>query len=660
MRNEKKLLALPWPECPEIEQKAAETKNRWSSCHYWRFTAQLHTTGGEPVLGITVFNMGGTPKRRYWISETQHGMQVVAEEKTTYSPQREPGKMYSASIDTEMSVNQYYGTQEILYSTAENEKAVYDFCGKAENINKALAKFLQRQRSEANERKHARERESIQNWFSLLPPIPEEERDWERDCVTIENRYFFYEYTGRKHQHGWCSYCGAESELPDIRQYQWGECPKCKSRVNFRSIKYLNHRRTQWYGTHLLQRAGDYIVSRNLHVCIAHEIKDGKPQTEINHYEYSRMFYDSKGEAVACFDKSNTTHVVTVDGFHRADFQSPALISPIGLEELRKERGIRAPLEVLAERGKLSGRWGKIEEKTLRHAEIEYLIKMGLYTLCGDQLDERAWSSRALLKGKTATEIIGLPMAEIEKLRRADVSGRALIVIRQLYKCGISMKAEDMQQLDRLHIETTYCETLLQMTKRRSIKRALNYIEKQCGSGPGDRVLIEWRDYMAMARQVNWDIRQEQIAFPKRLGKAHEEVTKLIKLRENAETDKKIGRQADRLAPLTWQFDGLCIFPARSMAELTMEGQKLSHCVGRGGYGQKMANGQTAIFFIRRQKEQATAYVTLELSLSTGKVIQCYGKSDNYPGDKVKAFYQRWEKTIVSKFFKNEKEVKTA
>ena len=659
MKNEKQLLALPWADCPAIEQKPTEQPERYKSYHYYRFTAELHTPGGEPVLGITVFNMGGTATRRYWISKAQRGMQVFFEEKFSYKPHRVPGKMYGASIDQELPIDPWYGATHVLYSTVENEKAIFDFCGKAESVNKAVSKFMRSQRKAETDQKHERERQKMREWFELLPPIPEEESQWERDCVTIKDRYFFYEYTGRKLQKGWCSHCGAKSELPNVKQFKWGECPHCKSKIMFRSIKWLQNPRHNWYEVMLLQRAGKYIASRILHVHVRHEIKNGVPGTEISHGEYSRQFYTLLLEPAACFSKGPGTFAATVDGFHKDMLEAPARISPVGLEKLRKESGLKAPLETLAERGKLHGRWPEFAKEALR-PEIEYLIKLGLYSLCADELYTGYGHKRRLFKGTTATEIIGLPMNEIDKLRRVDAPGGAFDLIRQLYKTGYVLKPEDMQQIIRLDLDQTKITALWEMAQARSMKKALNYIEKQMGSHNGNHVLTEWRDYMGMAKAAGWDINNDMIMFPKHLKKAHDEAITAVEIKKNEKTDRKIRKQAERLTPICWSFDGLHLIPAKSVSDLVKEGRALSHCVGRGGYAEKMARGESAIFFIRRNSAPAEPYVTLELSLKTGKVLQCYGKKDNFPGDKVKKFYLRWEKEIVSKFFSSKRKVKTA
>ena len=659
MKGERQLLTLPWPECPAIEQLPPAKKNNYSKFFFHRVSVQLHTPGSEPVLGITVFNMGGAPLRRYWISRTQHGMQCYYDEKQKYGPERETGRMYSASIDREMQIGGYYSTEDILYSTAAEEALILEFTqSEQKNIGRALRDFCKSQREAANAVRHERKRNEMREWFSLLPPIPEEEKRWEREVLTDGDRYFFYEYTGRKAQHGWCSHCGAESELENIRQGKKGECPKCGSRVEYKSLKWLRKPREAWHRANLLQRADKYVVSRHFRVCIKHELREGVPQTQISRSEYSRQFYNELGDSEACFSRSSGTHAVLVDGFHEDACEEPAVISEAGLEDVRKSAGLRAPLERLAERGLMFGRWPQIAKES-RRPEIEYLIKLGLYRLCHDELSTEYGYRSRLFKGKKAEEVLGMPREEIEKHRRADPDGDTFEVCRQLYKSGFTLKVEDIQQIDRLNISQKYITTLWEMARMRSLKRALNYLEKQ-GVPLGDHWLMEWRDYMSMAEKIGWNIRDEQIAFPKKLHRAHDEAMKALKIKEDAETERRISQLGKALSGLSWSFDGLSIFPARSQAELISEGQAMSHCVGRGMYARKMAEGKTAIFFIRRTKEAETPYVTLELNLRTKKVAQCYGKGDKYPGDKVKNFYLRWEQEIVSRFFKTEKGIKTA
>lgn len=70
-----------------------------------------------------------------------------------------------------------------------------------------------------------------------------------------------------------------------------------------------------------------------------------------------------------------------------------------------------------------------------------------------------------------------------------------------------------------------------------------------------------------------------------------------------------------------------------NLDELKTEGECLHHCVGN--YRDKVARGETMIFFIRKEEEPEKPYFTLEWK---GKIIQCRGFRNCDMTPEVKAF----------------------
>ena len=81
----------------------------------------------------------------------------------------------------------------------------------------------------------------------------------------------------------------------------------------------------------------------------------------------------------------------------------------------------------------------------------------------------------------------------------------------------------------------------------------------------------------------------------------------------------------------------ICVI-ARTPEDLVKEGEFLNHCVGRMNYDQRIAKEQSLIFFIRSITEPDKPFVTVEYSLSTHKVLQCYGFKDSKPDENVLHF----------------------
>lgn len=114
-----------------------------------------------------------------------------------------------------------------------------------------------------------------------------------------------------------------------------------------------------------------------------------------------------------------------------------------------------------------------------------------------------------------------------------------------------------------------------------------------------------------------------------------------------AQTDSKLqGRMADVSCKYKgMQYSGMfCVIIAKSKFDLEREGNVLHHCVGRMNYGTRMAEEKSLIFFVRKAEDLNMPYVTLEYSLQSKRVVQCYGEHDSKPTQDVLDFvYNKWQ-----------------
>lgn len=74
---------------------------------------------------------------------------------------------------------------------------------------------------------------------------------------------------------------------------------------------------------------------------------------------------------------------------------------------------------------------------------------------------------------------------------------------------------------------------------------------------------------------------------------------------------------------------------AKSPADLIREGEFLHHCVGRMQYDLHFAQEESLIFFIRTKEQPEKPLVTLEYSLKTHKVLQCYASYNKKPDEEI-------------------------
>jgi hypothetical protein len=108
--------------------------------------------------------------------------------------------------------------------------------------------------------------------------------------------------------------------------------------------------------------------------------------------------------------------------------------------------------------------------------------------------------------------------------------------------------------------------------------------------------------------------------------------------------NKKFSDVAEKYLPLQRNTDeNFIAIIARTPQDLVKEGNYLHHCVGSMGYDQKFAREETLIFFIRNTSSPDTPFVTLEYSISSHSVLQCYGNNNSFPNEKVLTFvYKKW------------------
>ena len=166
-------------------------------------------------------------------------------------------------------------------------------------------------------------------------------------------------------------------------------------------------------------------------------------------------------------------------------------------------------------------------------------------------------------------------------------------------------------------------------------------------------------DYIRACHYLELDCSDDNIRYPRDFHRWHdiridEYNTMLAEKKrlneEKARKEKELLMQnflmtAEKYLPLAGfnEDEHYAIFIAKSPAELIKEGNALSHCVGRNGYDKKMANEETLIFFVRKIEELDKPFVTLEYSLKTKKVLQCYAHKNTKPDENVLEFvHNKW------------------
>ncbi len=167
------------------------------------------------------------------------------------------------------------------------------------------------------------------------------------------------------------------------------------------------------------------------------------------------------------------------------------------------------------------------------------------------------------------------------------------------------------------------------------IEKTLNYIDKVGGRNYGD--------YIIAANYFKLDFSDTKVLYPDKFKRWHDHYTKNMEVAKNALIDENIAKQATKYKKLEQCVNGLTlIFPTKTQ-DFIDEGKALNHCVGKMGYNEKMAKGESLILFVRDEKEIEKPLYTLEFSPKTKSIRQFYGNHDTVPDEQARhTIYDEW------------------
>lgn len=165
-----------------------------------------------------------------------------------------------------------------------------------------------------------------------------------------------------------------------------------------------------------------------------------------------------------------------------------------------------------------------------------------------------------------------------------------------------------------------------------NINKLIHYLHRQ------KQTIDYYKDYIETAKEIGMNIGDTRVLYPKKLAKAHDDVMEQYEITKNERISKAIMEYAKELEKLSFKEKKLIIMPAHSQDELIEESKVLEHCVRQ--YSGRMANRETAIFFIRNTREKNKPYATLELKKN--KVVQCRCFKNNKPNENVINFVNDW------------------
>lgn len=553
-----------------------------------------------------------------------------------------------------------------FYTLADKER-VARYCGGSQDALVELDHLQCRIKAKKElERRHKKQR-PIMERMSALKPLPRDLRGWlHREILP---QYLFYTYSkGKAAMNGYCTACRHEVSVSAPKHNSEGICPRCKKAVTFKSRGkrgYLSDRCT----AQVVQKiSGDELVVRVMKVYCNYR-KEEIPELSV--YESTRIFVrrDAYGKCLVkpyhhsfeCGDltpwkegycpvmyiyQPNFNAEVCGHLYHR-NLDEVLHGTPWQYSQLKqfylfdKEPMATAPyLEALME-----------------YPQLEMLFKMGFYKLTCDLVYRNPPRYLLDCTGRKPFDILKVWPEDISTLRQMNGGEADLRTFQKYRENGIrpEKRTEIFGWMEKHSIRDDH--DILRLMERMTIPKLFGYAEKQfalLGGRKNDRgqtryesmgrILDEYRDYLQMCEEQQYDMESTFVLYPRDLAQAHDRLSDYIKAKLDAEQKRKflaLYRQVSK--KLCFEKDGLMIAFPKSPKDIVAEGNALRHCVG--GYVSRVANAECIILFLRQTEKTKESFYTIEVR--NGEVAQVRGLQNCEPTPEVRSFITVWKNKVL-------------
>ena len=474
---------------------------------------------------------------------------------------------------------------------------------------------------------------------------------------------------------GMCRYGGAgdirlweEGKPKEVTDWQNCRCPECGAEVKARHLRSGSEYAMEYAYPMTLHRIPVKGEKDRLALVCWQVVKyfDGAGARHFRFHPYEAMAAEEKALRRITFHGGGFGGVYWLEGPHQCrnlqDMMQDVteIVCPEGIEKAVEDTTCEnAKLEIYLENGKMNfpTAWVRLWQK--RGGKAESLLTCGAGGIVGNLIGQEKLNPRRTnyyaartvyntafpqlkaldWKGRRPWEILRLRGKDelreaIALQERANLGGKTWQLWLEGRKAGKPWTLADAEALEGMKSPERIAATEISPAK------AARYLAGQKRRWPEDDAdEIMLTDYWTMGAE-GYDMNDPANLWPDRLKREHDRLVARRKKEANAKQDAKIEEQARKLDRLACCLNGITIRPARSTAELEAEGKCLRHCVG--SYAERVAKGETFIFFIRREAEPDMSWYTLNLDKSMKTVIQNRGMRNCDRTPEVQAFEDAW------------------
>lgn len=646
---------------PELEFNLNEGILHVESCPYIIRTA-VHNISGQRILVLYIYQseniLAGSIKPRWVMFHSRDDFATLSF--------RENAKA-TWQCSTLDSLDRIGGfDSKCAFYRQQDEARVARFC-KCERGAISVLGYLQRliSRHRELERKWKKQRAIIER-MKYVPVLPRDLKGFIHREVMPQ--YIFYDYQRKGPERAFCTACRHEVSIAAAKHNASGTCPRCKKKITFKS-RGKRGRVFDRATIQVLQKAeGNGLVLRIIKVYRSFADSDIPNHFEI--WENARQFITLSSSGQCSVDayyyhyKAGYDLTPWCNGyrpvFDRWKYNFMADMSGVLYQRnlsdtLKDTPWAYSQLEAFSGIASFSG-VATFLSAYIKRPKIEHLIKMKLYRLVSGII-YGGYSYSALqainFNGENMRAILGIDRPYFPLLRELNPSIDQLHLIRQLLQADHKPSTEQIKWFIASKISNA--DAAKELLAHMSVHKLQRYVEQQFA--PEDEaalkrvdyykmntLITDYHDYLCMCKELQYDVKNSFILFPRELKAAHDSVAKTLKDKRTAEHEKAIAGSFDEWQKrYQYQSKELMMIPPHSAKEIVDEGAALHHCVRL--YVKNVAEKKSVILFVRSVDEPDKSLCTVEVK--DGQVTQARGFDNAEPPAQITAFIEQWKQRVL-------------
>lgn len=646
---------------PELEFNLNEGVLHVESCPYIIRTA-VRNIAGQRILVLYIYQresiLAGSIKPRWVMFHSRDDFATLSF--------REDAKA-TWQCSTLGSLDRIGGfDSKCAFYRQQDESRVARFC-KCERGAISMLGYLQRLISYRKEleRKWKKQRAIIDR-MKYVPVLPRDLKGFIHREVMPQ--YIFYDYQRKAPGHAYCTACRHEVRIAAAKHNTSGLCPRCKKKITFK----CRGRRGRIFDretVQVLQKAeGNGLVLRIIKVYRSFADSDIPNHFEI--WENARQFITLSSSGQCSVDAYYYHYEAGYDltpwcngyrpVFDRWKYNFTADMSGVLYQRnlsdtLKDTPWAYSQLEAFSGIASFSG-VATFLSAYIKRPKIEHLIKMKLYRLVSGII-YGGYSYSALqainFNGENMRAILGIDRPYFPLLRELNPSIDQLHLIRQLLQADHKPSTEQIKWFIASKISNA--DAAKELLAHMSVHKLQRYVEQQFA--PEDEaalkrvdyykmntLITDYHDYLCMCKELQYDVKNSFILFPRELKAAHDSVAKTLKDKRTAEHEKAIAGSFDEWQKrYQYQSKELMMIPPHSAKEIVDEGAALHHCVRL--YVKNVAEKKSVILFVRSVDEPDKSLCTVEVK--DGQVTQARGFDNEEPPAQITAFIEQWKQRVL-------------